>query len=101
MPAQENAERTENENQQQQLEESQNNAESEPLVSASESTAENVEPPVSMLTVMRTFVISFVASIIPDHAAMWENFAMFLGIYLVVYILVFILKRARNSEIYD
>lgn len=68
----ENVERTENsetsENNQQQDGQTEG-SETEPLVNASENSQSN-EPQVSWLTIARTFVVSFVASIIPEHPAM-------------------------------
>ncbi|KAG5676074.1 hypothetical protein PVAND_005928 [Polypedilum vanderplanki] len=67
-PAPENNENPEqnNESQSNQSSLSESISESEPLVNE---ISQNEEPPVSMLTVLRTFVISFVASIIPEHPA--------------------------------
>lgn len=62
---QENAENAEAENNQQQGESS----ETEPLIETNENT-QSSEPQVSWLTIARTFVVSFVASIIPEHPAM-------------------------------
>ncbi|XP_070505428.1 homocysteine-responsive endoplasmic reticulum-resident ubiquitin-like domain member 2 protein [Chironomus tepperi] len=45
------------------------NSETEPLVNASDES-QSIEPQVSWLTIARTFVVSFVASIIPEHPAM-------------------------------
>lgn len=45
------------------------NSETEPLVNASDEL-QSTEPQVSWLTIARTFVVSFVASIIPEHPAM-------------------------------
>ncbi|KAL7043371.1 hypothetical protein ACKWTF_001477 [Chironomus riparius] len=52
-------------------EENQNaeSSETEPLVNASDELL-STEPQVSWLTIARTFVVSFVASIIPEHPAM-------------------------------
>lgn len=44
-------------------------SETEPLVNASDES-QSTEPQVSWLTIARTFVVSFVASIIPEHPAM-------------------------------
>ena len=44
-------------------------SETEPLVNASDELI-STEPQVSWLTIARTFVVSFVASIIPEHPAM-------------------------------
>jgi hypothetical protein len=44
-------------------------SETEPLVNATDEL-QTTEPQVSWLTIARTFVVSFVASIIPEHPAM-------------------------------
>lgn len=94
----ENAERTENsestENNQQQ---DQQEAENEPLINTNDNELQTSEPQVSWLTIARTFVVSFVASIIPEHPAMWSNFLMFAVIYAVTFLLVLLYKLARNS----
>jgi hypothetical protein len=59
----ENAEQATEENQQAE------SSETEPLVNASDEL-QSTEPQVSWLTIARTFVVSFVASIIPEHPAM-------------------------------
>lgn len=69
-PRSESAERTENQQATDTAENSESvNSENEPLINVEESTTSD-EPQVSLLTMMRTFVVSFVASIIPDHPAM-------------------------------
>lgn len=46
------------------------NSENEPLLLSANDATQINEPQVSLLTVMKTFVVSFVASIIPEHPAM-------------------------------
>jgi hypothetical protein len=69
-PRPENAEQRQ-ENGENPTEESQQaeSSETEPLVTASDELT-STEPQVSWLTIARTFVVSFVASIIPEHPAM-------------------------------
>lgn len=62
-PRPENAEQATEENQQAE------SSETEPLVNASDEL-QSSEPQVSWMTIARTFVVSFVASIIPEHPAM-------------------------------
>jgi len=68
-PRPENAERTENAEQATEENQQAESSETEPLVNASDEL-QSSEPQVSWMTIARTFVVSFVASIIPEHPAM-------------------------------
>ena len=65
----ENAERTENSEEPTEENQQAESSETEPLVNTTEDL-QITEPQVSWLTIARTFVVSFVASIIPEHPAM-------------------------------
>lgn len=68
-----------------------NNAPDQPLLNEAETAPVTLpdEPQVPLLTIVRTFVLSFFSSIIPEAPALW----IFAIIYVMFYLLIIVCQR--------
>lgn len=73
-----------------------NENESEPLVAQAEPTVQE-EPQVPLITIVRTFVLSFFSSIIPEAPALWMNVLLFAAIYVSTYLMLLLYLRVRRT----
>lgn len=63
--------------------------EAEPLVQPSAPE----EPEVPLLTIVRTFVLSFFSSIIPESPALWVTIALFANTFMLVFLSILWLQE--------
>jgi hypothetical protein len=69
-------------------------AEGEEQPATTENEAEPlIEPQVPLMTIVRTFVLSFFSSIIPEAPALWMNVSIFAAIYAITYLLMLFYKN--------